>query len=190
MKSLHRILSALCATTLCLFLPMTTACSMFGEKDSSSDSSSNTSTSSDSSSSADSSIEARHGHPGDFSDYFPDSMPDAVPYPIFPDQEREREGMDHAEMPAPPTVRPPRPVRPAHPGSPNGTDKMPAPRRPHKDGHPDSYQKDSGAGDKGSCSSDCSKDGKCSGSDCSNSSKMVHPRHGVRPRKNNRQSSN
>ena len=78
MKSLHRILSALCATTLCLFLPMTTACSMFGEKDSSSDSSSNTSTSSDSSSSADSSIEARHGHPGDFSDYFPDSMPDAV----------------------------------------------------------------------------------------------------------------
>lgn len=182
MKNLYRTLSAMCATIFCLFLPMTTACSRLGQKDSSSDPPS-------SSNSEDSSMDARRGHPSDFSDYFPDLMSETIPYPIFPRQDGELEGIDHTEPPAPPTLRP-RAVKPAHPGVPNGTDKMPSPMRPHKDGHPDSYQKDSGADDKGSCTSDYSTDENCSDSEHSDSEHWIHPRHGVRPHKNNRQGSN
>ena len=124
---------------------MTTACSGFGEKESSF--------------SPSAPENFREGAPDLLPDVPPDLYPapgeEGVPYPYFPQLTSDREPAEQQERTHAPE-KTPRPVRPAHPeSSGKGAEKMPSPPARPKRGHRDAYRKDSDT-EQGNCSSDCS----------------------------------
>ena len=127
MKSLHRILPALCAATLCLFLPAAAACSTSGNA------------------SSERSV-PRIDMPADRP---PFPAPDGVPYPLPHDGDPDLLLPDGIPAPRP------RPVTPSRPSTSGDAENIPSPYYRHRRGRrSDSYRRDSeDCRDKDDCSS-------------------------------------
>lgn len=124
MKKLHRILTALCAATICFSLPIMASCSTPGTTKSRNGEPTRREAPTESS-------EDSHGR-------FPDAPRPLLPeFPELPGQTEGPEEPLH-----------PRPVRPARPAKPNNSEEMPSPRRPHGR-RPDSYQPKNGRDGEG-----------------------------------------
>lgn len=130
MKKIHRILTALCAATICFSLPIMASCSTPGSTKPSSGEPTRREMPTESS-------EDSHGRfPGE-------PLPLLPEFPEFP---------GHTEGPEEGKPVHPRPVTPARPANPNNGEEMPSPRRPHGR-RPDSYQPEKGR-DRGGRTSD------------------------------------
>lgn len=109
MKKIHRILTALCAATICFSLPIMASCSTPGSTKPSSGEPTRREMPTESS-------EDSHGRfPGE-------PLPLLPEFPEFP---------GHTEGPEEGKPVHPRPVTPARPANPNNGEEMPSPRRPH-----------------------------------------------------------
>ncbi len=148
MKKLHRILTALCAATICFSLPILVSCSTPGTTKSRGSEPTRREMPTESS-------EDSHGRfPGEPRPLLPE-------FPEFP---------GHTEGPEEGKPVHPRPVTPARPAKPNNGEEMPSPRRPHGR-RPDSYHPEKGRGGSGARSSECPNRNACpSEKDCSDRS--------------------